>query len=77
MVREKYLLAPSEEEYNIEATKDTSMGQAQLIRKILRNKVESFKGILCFVELYTNFLICHFWPLSPYFYLLYLYAVNN
>ena len=45
MVREKYLLAPSEEEYNIEATKDTSMGQAQLIRKILRTKVESFKGI--------------------------------
>ncbi len=40
MVQTKYLLSPSEEPYNIEATKDTSMGQAQLIRKILKNKVK-------------------------------------
>ena len=45
MVQTKYLLSPSEEPYNIEATKDTSMGQAQLIRKILKNKVK--KNVYC------------------------------
>ena len=42
IIREKYLIPPSKESYNIKATEDTSMGQAQVVRKILNNKVCAF-----------------------------------
>lgn len=42
LVKEKYLLPPSTGKYNIDAVQDTSMGQAQEIRKILKNKKNGF-----------------------------------
>jgi hypothetical protein len=39
LIRNKYLIPPSDEKYNIGAREDTSMGQAQTVRKILNNKV--------------------------------------
>ena len=44
LIREKYLTLPSDKEYNIQATDDTSMGQAQTVRKILHNKVQFLKS---------------------------------
>ena len=44
IIREKYLTLPSDKDYNIQATDDTSMGQAQTVRKILHNKVQSVKS---------------------------------
>ena len=40
IIRQKYLVPPSEDAYNIKAKEDTSMGQAQTVRQILNNKVE-------------------------------------
>ena len=40
IIRQKYLVPPSEEAYNIKAKEDTSMGQAQTVRQILNNKVK-------------------------------------
>ena len=42
IIRDKYLIPPSAGQYNIEATEDTSMGQAQLVRKLLNDKVNIF-----------------------------------
>ena len=39
IIKEKYLIPPSKGDYNIHSEQDTSMGQAQTIRKILNNKV--------------------------------------
>ena len=39
IIKQKYLIPPSTGDYNIHAEQDTSMGQAQTVRKILNNKV--------------------------------------
>ena len=47
IIKQKYLIPPSDGDYNIHAEQDTSMGQAQTVRKILNNKVSIFnKGCL-------------------------------
>jgi len=38
IIKQKYLIPPSDGDYNIHAEQDTSMGQAQTVRKILNNK---------------------------------------
>ena len=42
IIKQKYLIPPSDGDYNIHAEQDTSMGQAQTVRKILNNKVSIF-----------------------------------
>ena len=41
IIKQKYLIPPSDGDYNIHAEQDTSMGQAQTVRKILNNKVST------------------------------------
>ena len=44
MVAKKFLIEPSKEDYaleNSDPTFDTSMGQAEVVRKILNNKVKA------------------------------------
>lgn len=48
IIRQKYLIPPpdsKQHQYNIRAKNDTSMGQAQTVRKILNNKVLTMRKI--------------------------------
>ena len=59
IIKERYLIQPPKptKQYNIQATQDTSMGQAQTIRRILNDKVVSIFSIHLLYPKYTLFFL--------------------